>query len=74
MNLPGNAPPRPNASFPGLGITVALLSAAGLMAGGAVLGERWFEDVTSRAGVSAKHTNRSFKNPYAHIKIGRAHV
>ncbi len=32
--------------------------------------ERWFEDVTARAGVTARHTNRTFQNPYAEIMAG----
>src|ERR1700719_5366267 len=31
---------------------------------------RWFEDITVKAGLSYKHTNRSFKNPYANIMEG----
>src|SRR5450759_3035262 len=27
----------------------------------------WFEDITAKAGVAHKHTNRSFQNPYAPI-------
>jgi hypothetical protein len=30
----------------------------------------WFEDITQKAGVAHKHTNRSFQNPYAHIMEG----
>ena len=30
----------------------------------------WFEDITQKAGVSYKHTNRSFENPYARIMEG----
>ncbi|MGH9786731.1 MAG: FG-GAP repeat domain-containing protein, partial [Terriglobia bacterium] len=30
----------------------------------------WFEDITAKAGVAHKHTNRSFQNPYAHIMEG----
>ena len=30
----------------------------------------WFEEVGERAGIKHKHTNRSFKNPYAHIMQG----
>ncbi len=30
----------------------------------------WFSDITAAAGVARKHTNRSFKNPYAHIMEG----
>src|SRR5258706_10200794 len=49
----------------------ALLIAVACLAGGSsVPGERWFEDVTQRAGVAHKHTNREFKNPYAHIMAG----
>jgi len=32
--------------------------------------DRWFEDVTAKAGVAHKHTNRSFHNPYAEIMAG----
>ncbi|MSV28314.1 MAG: CRTAC1 family protein [Bryobacterales bacterium] len=46
----------------------ALLVTAGL--GAAVLSERWFEDITVKAGVAKKHTNRVFENPYAHIMAG----
>src|SRR5437773_8865500 len=49
----------------------ALLIAMACLGGGAsVSGDRWFEDVTARAGVAHKHTNRTFKNPYAHIMAG----
>src|SRR5207247_1115350 len=49
----------------------ALLIAMACLGGGAsVSGDRWFEDVTARAGVAHKHTNREFKNPYAHIMAG----
>ena len=40
-----------------------------LLAAGAV-NDRWFEDVTQKAGVSRKHTNRVFDNPYAKIMAG----
>ena len=33
-------------------------------------GERWFEDLTQKAGVAVPHTNRTFDNPYAHIMSG----
>ena len=33
-------------------------------------GQRWFEDVTEKAGISFRHTNRTFHNPYAHIMQG----
>ena len=53
------------------GGAAALLIAVACLAGGSTVpGERWFEDVTQRAGVARKHTNRSFKNPYAHIMAG----
>ena len=32
--------------------------------------QSWFEDVTVQAGVAHKHTNRSFRNPYADIMAG----
>jgi hypothetical protein len=31
---------------------------------------KWFEDITEKAGVSQPHSNRVFKNPYAHIMAG----
>jgi hypothetical protein len=49
----------------------AVLIGLACIAGGASApSDRWFEDVTRRAGVANKHTNRSFKNPYAHIMAG----
>src|SRR5262249_50978224 len=49
----------------------ALLVAVACLGGGASsVSDRWFEDVTSPAGVAHKHNNRSFKNPYAHIMAG----
>ncbi len=33
-------------------------------------GDRWFEDVTRRAGVGARHHTRVFDNPYANIMAG----
>jgi len=30
----------------------------------------WFEDITPKAGVNAKHSNRVFQNAYAHIMAG----
>src|SRR5439155_184377 len=49
----------------------ALLVAVACLSGGASsVSDRWFEDITSRAGVAHKHTNRLFKNPYAHIMAG----
>ncbi len=55
-----------------------LTVAAGFCCGAAALtllatgtvGDRWFEDVTQKAGVSRKHTNRVFDNPYAKIMAG----
>src|SRR3981081_4119979 len=54
-----------------------LTVAAGLFAGATLTllaagtgGERWFEDVTQKAGVNKKHTNRVFSNPYAKIMAG----
>jgi hypothetical protein len=55
--------------------------AAGIAAGSVVLlavlalgaeqaSERWFEDVTQKAGVLARHSNRVFDNPYAKIMAG----
>ncbi len=32
--------------------------------------DRWFEDLTARAGVAAPHANRRFDNPYARIMAG----
>jgi enediyne biosynthesis protein E4 len=32
--------------------------------------ERWFEDITEKAGVNKKHSNRVFKNQYANIMAG----
>ena len=32
--------------------------------------ERWFQDVTQKAGIQAKHSNRVFDNPYAKIMAG----
>jgi hypothetical protein len=52
-------------------VAAAVLIGVACVAGGAsILGDRWFEDVTRRAGVASKHTNRAFKNPYAHIMAG----
>jgi hypothetical protein len=33
-------------------------------------GGRWFKDVTQASGVSRKHSNRTFDNPYANIMAG----
>lgn len=32
--------------------------------------DRWFEDITQRAGLHCRHTNRVFHNPYANIMSG----
>ncbi len=49
---------------------VIVLAGAGVIALANGIGERWFEDVTQRAGIQHKHVNRVFKNPYAHIMAG----
>ncbi|HKH43494.1 MAG TPA: CRTAC1 family protein [Thermoanaerobaculia bacterium] len=51
-----------------VGFLLAVLAAAAPLAAGAP--ERWFEDVTERAGVAHKHSNRVFENPYAEIMAG----
>jgi enediyne biosynthesis protein E4 len=52
--------------------TVALYfcSIAIALAAADAVGERWFADVTQKAGVNVKHTNRAFDNPYAKIMEG----
>jgi len=50
------------------GFLLAVLAAAASLAAGAP--ETWFEDVTERAGVARKHSNRVFENPYAEIMSG----
>ncbi len=47
-----------------------LIAATALAAAAVAPGERWFEDITLKAGITMKHTNREFKNPYAHIMAG----
>jgi hypothetical protein len=47
-----------------------LVMAAALAAAAVDSGERWFEDLTQKAGLAHKHSNRIFKNPYAHIMAG----
>ena len=47
-----------------------LVVAAALAAAAVAPGERWFEDITQKAGLTGKHFNRVFKNPYAHIMAG----
>ncbi len=47
---------------------IAGLAAAASLAAAAP--QSWFEDVTERAGMARRHTNRSFENPYAEIMAG----
>ena len=49
---------------------VAAAAGVALFAAGGTNAARWFDDVTAKAGVSHKHTNRAFENPYAHIMSG----
>jgi hypothetical protein len=44
-------------------ITVTLLAAE-------TITQRWFEDVTKSAGITSRHSNRVFENPYAKIMAG----
>src|SRR3989442_4281847 len=53
-----------------IALLIALIALVCLGPGASVVGDRWFEDVTRKAGVAYKHTNRAFKNPYAHIMAG----
>jgi hypothetical protein len=48
----------------------AILGLAGVAALANGTAERWFQDITAKAGIQHKHTNRSFKNPYSHIMAG----
>ncbi len=48
---------------PGLGLLFGLAALA-------AQGQAGFTDVAATAGVAAKHTNRTFQNPYAHIMEG----
>jgi hypothetical protein len=52
---------------PGSALVVIFAALATLAAG---TGDRWFEDVTKKAGVSAAHRNRQFDNEYATIMAG----
>ena len=54
----------------GNGGAVLAVVVAGTAALANGVGERWFEDITAKAGIQHKHTNRAFKNPYAHIMAG----
>ena len=47
-----------------------LITATALAAAALDSGARWFEDLTQKAGLNQKHSNRIFKNPYAHIMAG----
>jgi len=51
-------------------IAVYLCCIGVVLAAGEAVSERWFEDVTQKAGVNVKHTNRAFDNPYAKIMEG----
>ena len=54
--------------------TVILLllfaAAAALAAAQVAPAERWFEEITQKSGLTGRHSNRQFKNPYAHIMAG----
>jgi hypothetical protein len=63
LELPTAGSPPPVPRF-------AVLLAVALLATAAAPAERWFEDVTARAGVAARHVNRTFHNPYAAIMSG----
>ena len=52
-------------------LALAVISFAGLgLVAQTKPAERWFEDITKKAGVDKKHTNRVFENPYATIMAG----
>ena len=51
-----------------LGLLAVLLSAVAF--GAETEKKSYFQDLTKSAGVDVPHTNRSFKNPYAHIMEG----
>ena len=57
---------------PILAAWLLLIAGPGLAmkAGDGGSGQRWFEDITQKAGVAHRHTNRSFKNVYANIMEG----
>ncbi len=62
-----------NTPASGLRRTANILAVAGMLSALAVAadpGERWFEDITQKAGVAKKHSNRVFKNQYANIMAG----
>ena len=49
---------------------VVTMCAAGAVVGAGTHGERWFRDITQKAGIQHRHSNRSFHNPYAKIMAG----
>ncbi len=51
-------------------LSLLLAMATALAAASVDSGARWFEDLTQKAGLNQKHSNRIFKNPYAHIMAG----
>jgi len=51
-------------------LAVFSLVPGALLADGAETRSAWFEEVTERAGIDFKHTNRSFKNAYGAIMEG----
>ncbi len=51
-------------------LLLLLTAAAALASAAAEPNARWFEDLTQKAGLVHKHSNRVFKNPYAHIMAG----
>jgi hypothetical protein len=51
-------------------VTVYLCCLGVVLAAGEVVSERWFEEVTHKAGVNVRHGNRAFDNPYAKIMEG----
>ena len=55
---------------PGRPVCGAVLAVLFIGLAGAAPADRWFEDVTARAGVAHKHSNRVFHNPYAAIMAG----
>ncbi len=62
---------RPRARLMRIVLLMSLLvMATALAASSADSAGRWFEDLTQKAGLNLKHSNRVFKNPYAHIMAG----
>jgi hypothetical protein len=64
--VPAAAPDAARAA-PAAGAGAGRAAAVGT---GAAAEERWFEDVTRRAGLAVAHHNRVFHNPYADIMAG----